>query len=215
MKRLSFLLLDANVVIYLFEHQLWERLVDTCDIHLARTVVDEAHFYEDDQGVRHDFDVNEWKKDITIVDVPLGDVEAFCNRFDASYTEKLDPGEAESLAWLVSSNSKEKSTASRGMSWCSRPTTARQYSRKASANRCSTESSERLSNRSHRFWSPRFMRMELPPLNRTRNRKWPRAKAVRACHPSAGESFRRPSDGPLSESGLLPDHSKTSNSTVS
>lgn len=103
MKRLRFLLLDANVVIYLFEHRLWERLVDTCDIHLARTVIEEAHFYEDDDGVRHDFDVKEWKKDITIFDVPLSDVEAFCNRFDASYMEKLDPGEAESLAWLVSS----------------------------------------------------------------------------------------------------------------
>ena len=52
MKRLSFLLLDANVVIYLFEHRLWERLVETCDVHLARTVIDEAHFYEDDDGVR-------------------------------------------------------------------------------------------------------------------------------------------------------------------
>jgi hypothetical protein len=102
MKRLSFLLLDANVVIYLFEHGLWERLIASCDVHLARTVIDEAHFYEDDDGRRHDFDVNEWEKDITIFDVTVADVEAFCNRFDASYMEKLDPGEAESLAWLVS-----------------------------------------------------------------------------------------------------------------
>ncbi len=108
MKRLSFLLLDANVVIYLFEQGLWERLIEACDVHLARTVIEEAHFYEDDDGLRHDFDANEWEKDITIFEVPIVDVEAFCNRFDASYMEKLDPGEAESLAWLVRSTQETK-----------------------------------------------------------------------------------------------------------
>jgi hypothetical protein len=42
MERLSFLLLDANVVIHLFASGIWERLVESCDIYLARTVRDEA-----------------------------------------------------------------------------------------------------------------------------------------------------------------------------
>ncbi|PKN39796.1 MAG: hypothetical protein CVU63_14175 [Deltaproteobacteria bacterium HGW-Deltaproteobacteria-20] len=40
-------------------------------------VIEEAHFYEDDDGLRHDFDANEWEKDITIFEVPIVDVEAF------------------------------------------------------------------------------------------------------------------------------------------
>jgi hypothetical protein len=56
-KRLSFLLLDANVVIYLFKLGIWDKLVAACDLHLARTVVQESHFYEDDHGQRHDFDL--------------------------------------------------------------------------------------------------------------------------------------------------------------
>jgi hypothetical protein len=39
MKRLSFLLLDANIVIHLFKLGIWERLIELCDIHLARTVM--------------------------------------------------------------------------------------------------------------------------------------------------------------------------------
>ncbi len=58
MKRLSLLLLDANVVIYLFELGIWGKVVSLCDIHLACTVIDEARFYEDDDGVQHPFDLS-------------------------------------------------------------------------------------------------------------------------------------------------------------
>jgi hypothetical protein len=36
MKRLSFLLLDANVVIALFKLGIWEKVVAVCDLHRAR-----------------------------------------------------------------------------------------------------------------------------------------------------------------------------------
>lgn len=103
MKRLSFLLLDANVVIHLFKCGLWEQLVVACDLHLARTVVQEAHFYEDDQGQRHDFDLGPYERagSITVFEVPLSDVTKFRSSFDAGYFEKLDAGEAESLARLL------------------------------------------------------------------------------------------------------------------
>jgi hypothetical protein len=48
----SFLLLDANVVIYLFKCGVWTKLVQSVRIQVARTVMNEAHFYETDSGER-------------------------------------------------------------------------------------------------------------------------------------------------------------------
>jgi hypothetical protein len=103
MKRLKFLLLDANVVIYLFKLGLWNKLVELCDILLARTVMREAHFYEDDKGARHDFDLSRYESNgaIAVFDVPLPDLQVFRSSFDPTYLDKLDAGEAESLAYLV------------------------------------------------------------------------------------------------------------------
>jgi hypothetical protein len=36
-KRLSFLLLDANIIIELWRLGLWNRLVELCDIHVGQT----------------------------------------------------------------------------------------------------------------------------------------------------------------------------------
>ena len=47
MKRLRFLLLDANVVIYLFEIGLRDKIVERCEVLLSRIVAEqEAQFYE-------------------------------------------------------------------------------------------------------------------------------------------------------------------------
>jgi hypothetical protein len=43
-KRLSFLLLDANIIIELWRLGLWCRLVELCDIHVGKTVVGEADY---------------------------------------------------------------------------------------------------------------------------------------------------------------------------
>jgi len=49
MPRLNSLILDANVVITLHELRIWRKLIERCDIHLARTVVEsEAIFFEKD-----------------------------------------------------------------------------------------------------------------------------------------------------------------------
>lgn len=104
MKKLRFLLLDANVVIKLFELGLWKTVIDKCEILLARTVVErEAEFFFDDDGqhaidLAHDINSNR----IGIVDVQASDLRCFLDRFDPLYLERLDPGEAESLAYLVS-----------------------------------------------------------------------------------------------------------------
>lgn len=106
MKRWSFLLLDANVIIALFKHGIWDQVVAGCDLHVAETVVGEAHFYEDDAGARHDFDLGSYVASgrVKQFSVAVTDVTAFVNTFGADYMEKLDPGEAESLAHLERSS---------------------------------------------------------------------------------------------------------------
>ena len=104
MKKFRLLLLDANIVIELFRLGIWDRLVDLCEIHLARTVVDtEAHFFLDDDGDRHDFDLDAYARGgkIHVFDVAPSDLAAFLDSFDPVYFEKLDPGETESLAFLL------------------------------------------------------------------------------------------------------------------
>jgi hypothetical protein len=102
MKRWSSLLLDANVIIELFKQGIWDRVVAECDIYAAETVVGEAHFFEDDAGVRHDFDLGASIADgrIQQFSVAAASVKKFVATFGLDYIEKLDAGEAESLAYL-------------------------------------------------------------------------------------------------------------------
>lgn len=107
MKKFRLLLLDANVVIELFRHSIWDRLVDSCDIHLSRTVAqDEAQFYEDEQGEKQHFDLGQdiAAGKITVFDVLPSELIAFRSQFDITYFERLDTGEAESLAYLMNSS---------------------------------------------------------------------------------------------------------------
>lgn len=103
-KRFSFLLLDANVVIELFGCGLWDVVVAACDIHVGRTVIRESAFFETDDGRREQIDLGPYVKDgrIKTFDVDTADIDAFIDRFDVSYVEKLDPGETEALAKLGS-----------------------------------------------------------------------------------------------------------------
>lgn len=106
MKKFRLLLLDANVVIELFRHGIWARVIETCEVYLSRTVVNEAHFYQDEAGERQDFnldpDIREGK--VTIVDVMPSQLSTFLSQFDRTYLERLDTGEAESLAYLMNSS---------------------------------------------------------------------------------------------------------------
>jgi len=105
MKKLRFLLLDANVVIKLYELGLWQSVIDKCEILLARTVAErEAEFFFADDG-QHGIDLAQDinSNRITVVDVQASDLKRFLDRFDPVYLERLDLGEAESLAYLISS----------------------------------------------------------------------------------------------------------------
>lgn len=101
MKKFKLLLLDANVVIELWRLSLWEKVVDQCDVHLARTVVGEARFFEDDDG-RHEIDLtaDEAARRITVFELHPSEIRDFLSKFDPLYIQRLDPGEAESLGFL-------------------------------------------------------------------------------------------------------------------
>ena len=95
-------MLDANVIIKLHEIGLWDKIVATIDIHLARTVVDEAHFWIDAAGERKEIDLRSDidAKRITIFELDAVELASFLARFDPVYRPEIDPGEMESIAWM-------------------------------------------------------------------------------------------------------------------
>jgi hypothetical protein len=102
-KKFRLLLLDANIVIEISRHRLWGPILERCDIYLARTVVEEAHFFVDDHGDKQPIDLAAYvnAKFITVFDLTPSDLAALRAKFDPVYLEKLDPGETESLAFLL------------------------------------------------------------------------------------------------------------------
>ena len=102
MKKLRFLLLDANVVIELFELRLWPQIIERCEVLLAETVVNEARYCEAGEEQRR-IDVSQdiQENRVTVVQVETSAIEAFRGQFDPTYFERIDPGEAESLAYML------------------------------------------------------------------------------------------------------------------
>lgn len=102
MPKPKLLLLDANIIIYAHELGIWDALVQQCSLLVAETVVQEADFWYDDSGGRHEIELNPYIQDsqIDVIAVELIAVRAFHRRFRQPYAEKLDDGELESLAYL-------------------------------------------------------------------------------------------------------------------
>ncbi len=103
MSRSRLVILDANIIIYLHEIDLWQRLLDRYEVILSRTVAEhEAIFYEVGEE-RHEIDLTTAISDgrIQVVDILAADLLKFRSRFDPLYLEGLDPGETESLAYLL------------------------------------------------------------------------------------------------------------------
>jgi hypothetical protein len=103
MKRYPCLVLDANIIIILFQCGLWNTVVERCELILPETVVDEADFFRDDSGVEHGIDL---QPDISAgrvrtVAMSVTEVAAFRAQFDPLYVQKLDDGETESLAFCL------------------------------------------------------------------------------------------------------------------
>jgi len=106
MKRLKFLLLDANIVIKLFELGLWDQIIERCDIFLSQTIVEhEARYYEAGEiQVRINLLPYIENNKLTVIDIHSSELQDFVNKFDPSYFERLDPGESEALAYLCRRN---------------------------------------------------------------------------------------------------------------
>jgi len=104
MTRSRLVLFDANVVIWLFRLGIWDRVIEQCDVYVSETIIDEeAHFYLTEDEQRRDLDLHPYVEAgrITSFAVTMSRVAAFGAQFDPVYLEKLDPGETESLAFLL------------------------------------------------------------------------------------------------------------------
>ena len=103
MPKLKLLILDANVVIFLFENDLWQQVLARCEIHLSRIVAeDEVRYYhgkEADKEIDLSNDVTQGR--VHLFDLTPTDLKTFVDQFDPLYLDRLDPGESESLAFLV------------------------------------------------------------------------------------------------------------------
>ena len=106
MPRLQLLLFDTGIVIELHRRGLWGQIVSKHDITLANIVAhDEAQYWEDDSGEKHYFDLNAdiESNRVTCIEVTNEQMAVFFAKFSPVYLDKLDAGEAESLAILLSS----------------------------------------------------------------------------------------------------------------
>ena len=105
-KKFPLLLLDADVVIELFRLGIWDSVIERCGVHLAHAVAEtEAHFFHDEHGERQDFDLAPYKENggVTVFDVTITDLQRVTTQFGPTYVEKLDPGETQSLVYLLNS----------------------------------------------------------------------------------------------------------------
>ena len=104
-QKFQLLLLDANIIIKLHELGIWEEFAKRCSVTLTATVAyDESQFWEDNDGVRHYFDIEEDIKSnkISCERVSLSQIEDFRRKFDPTYA--IHAGEAEPLAFLFASD---------------------------------------------------------------------------------------------------------------
>lgn len=105
MPKLKLLILDAGVVIKLHEVELWQSILEKCDVYLSSIVARRESKYHDvagdDWGQDIDLSACIESQQITLFECPKEDVAAFKSQFDAGYFADLDDGEAESLAYLA------------------------------------------------------------------------------------------------------------------
>lgn len=106
MPKLKLLILDANVVIYLHQQNLWQPVLQRCEVHLSRIVAEqEVRYYEGDEYDESiDLSADIASGACQVFDVSIAELKTFRDRFDSNYLGDLDDGEAESLAFMFSAN---------------------------------------------------------------------------------------------------------------
>ena len=103
MAKFNLLLLDTCVILELFRLGIWDDFLKQCDVHVSALIMDEARFYEDDDGDKHTIDWTKYTGTLTVHDVNVSDLLLLTDPFGPEILEKLDPGEAELLAVLCNS----------------------------------------------------------------------------------------------------------------
>lgn len=106
MKKFKLLLLDANVIIELMRVGKWDAVVDACQLVLGETVLDESHFYEDNDRQRHDFDLQPYIDDhrVETIGATLQQFKALDDIFQPQFlSSSIHDGEKELLAIVCSS----------------------------------------------------------------------------------------------------------------
>jgi hypothetical protein len=103
---LKLVMLDANVIIKLHELRIWDKFVTSVEVHLAQTVIAEAQFWIDADGDRQEIDLctDIQEKRISVFELDAVELANFLTQFDSVYRADIDPGEKESIAWMMRSN---------------------------------------------------------------------------------------------------------------
>ena len=96
-------ILDAGIVIEAFRTNSWPALIQRYAIVLSRTVVGEALFYKDASGTRVPIKLEPYELagQISVIDIPVAELDGFLKQFDPTYIERLHAGELESLCYLL------------------------------------------------------------------------------------------------------------------
>jgi hypothetical protein len=107
MPKLKSLILDAGVVIRLHELDIWQQVVEKCELHLSRIVAEREVLFQpgDEQAYGDPIDLQPFisTSKIEIFDVTINETVDFRNRFDPTYADDLDDGESESLVYMLHS----------------------------------------------------------------------------------------------------------------
>ena len=86
MKKSRLLILDANIVLELSRTGLWESFTEKYEVFVSAIVAEESQFFEDESG-RQYIDLSDLIESglITILEAPVAEVKAFCERFGPDY----------------------------------------------------------------------------------------------------------------------------------
>jgi hypothetical protein len=117
MKKLRLLLLDANIVIKLFEEGIWGDVVSRYEIHVARSVFGEVQFVKDKDGFAETISLkeDEDRGHIKVFEVGVSKLEKFKGLFVSTVIERIDPGELESLVFLFSQSEEYRLASADGV----------------------------------------------------------------------------------------------------
>lgn len=101
MNKPTSLLLDADVIVYAHQFEVWERIKGAYHVHVSATVIDEARYFKS-RGGRRDIDLKaqEAAGEIARLDADAVDVALTFKDFDPTFLAALHDGEKEAITIL-------------------------------------------------------------------------------------------------------------------